>query len=363
MSRFKSLLFVFALAVQLPLASATVTYAVGTCLPKLASFPTISDAVGASPAPNVVEVCPGTYQEQVIITVPMTVEGISFENSAQAMIAVPQPAGLVTNTNNDLFDPIAAQILVLSDGVTLRNLTVDGSNNFIGFGSFVVGVFYLASSGTMSQLTVQNQNGNFNGIGVYLEGSTNHPSVTLENSNVEGFDFGGVVMETNSTSSELTATIKGNDVATTSAASDANGITIAGGVTASVSDNLIVGAPLGVETGGFGAKTLSGSRGSVSKNTIVNNGTGILVGADGVSVTSNMIRNNGFGIVVISAVAPVTGNTISQSSYGINFECVALKNIHSNTIVDDATGLFNVPISAVTSNTYSNVGAIRGGGC
>jgi hypothetical protein len=57
MSRIKSLLFSFALAAQVPLASAKATYAVGTCEPKLPSFGSIQAALNATPSPNVVEVC------------------------------------------------------------------------------------------------------------------------------------------------------------------------------------------------------------------------------------------------------------------------------------------------------------------
>jgi hypothetical protein len=63
MSRIKSLLFVLALAAQVPLASATVTYVVGTC--KNTPFKTITSALQATPPPNVVEVCPGFYFETI----------------------------------------------------------------------------------------------------------------------------------------------------------------------------------------------------------------------------------------------------------------------------------------------------------
>jgi len=53
------------------LSASTITYAVGNCRPNLASFSTISAALSAIPSPNVVEVCPGTYNEQVQITHPV----------------------------------------------------------------------------------------------------------------------------------------------------------------------------------------------------------------------------------------------------------------------------------------------------
>ena len=260
MTRTKTLLFALALGVQVPLASAKITYAVGTCEPKFPSYPTISAAVGATPPPNVVEVCPGTYNEQVVITTAMTVEGISLNNSTQAIIAVPS-GGLVNNTGEG-----AVQLLVqnVSGEVNVSNLTVDAAGNNTGL---PIGVMFQNSSGTMSHLTVQNQSGSGFGIGVFLEGGSANPSVTLENSNVQAFDDEGMVAETNSSTSELTATITGNQL-TALPNSISTGIDLVGGLTATVSGNLItVGSGTGV--------AIDGGHGSVSKNTVLNTPAGI----------------------------------------------------------------------------------------
>ena len=52
------------------------TYFVGTCQPKKPSYATISQAVSSVPAGSIIEVCPGKYPEQVVITMPLTLEGI-----------------------------------------------------------------------------------------------------------------------------------------------------------------------------------------------------------------------------------------------------------------------------------------------
>ena len=79
-----SLLFLFALAAQVPL-SAQVTNYVGSCAS--GGYATISAALATSPAPNFVYVCPGTYPEQVVITTPVTLQGIFGDNAGQAIIA------------------------------------------------------------------------------------------------------------------------------------------------------------------------------------------------------------------------------------------------------------------------------------
>src|SRR6202007_2139833 len=52
-------------------------FAVGTCKPKLPNFATISIAVSSVPPGSKIFVCPGTYAEQVVISQPLTLEGIA----------------------------------------------------------------------------------------------------------------------------------------------------------------------------------------------------------------------------------------------------------------------------------------------
>jgi hypothetical protein len=361
MSHMKSVLFLSVLAaVPLVSANAATTYAVGWCEPGLPSFETITEALGATPAPTVVEVCPGTYNEQVVITNAVALEGISVGDSAQAIIAVPS-GGLAANATTDSGQSVAAQVWVdsASGEVKLTNVTVDATGNNVPSGTDIVGVFFQNSPGTVSHFTIQNQNGNGSGVGIWLEGGSANPSVNVEDTNLQAFDDEGMVAETNSSTSELTATITGNQL-TALPNSISTGIDLVGGLTATVSGNLItVGSGTGV--------AIDGGHGSVSKNTVLNTPAGIDLETDGVSVTSNTVYNTlggyGIGIIANSAVAPVTGNTVAQSPFGILFECNAGGNVHSNTILDAVIGLYQVPIGAVGANTYYNVGTVNGGGC
>jgi hypothetical protein len=364
MARIKFLLFVLALAAQVPLASATVTYQVGGCLPKIPTFSTIQGALNASPSPNVVEVCPGTYNEQIVMGgFPVTVEGISAGNLTGATIAVPA-GGLQVSATNDFGQPMYAQVFVQSGGqeVNLTNLTIDGTgNNVTDIYVAIAGVFYLGSSGTLNHLTVQNQSGNGAGVGIWLEGGIPTAYVTVENSNVQAFDYAGIFAETNSSLNELTATIKGNymDVGLVA---NAAGILLSNGETASVSGNLI-SSDDGVVVG-------AGAGGSVSKNTIVaptvlpegQGAVGILLYGDGVPLMDNqiLIRNDGWGLFLDLTLpaAPITGNTIVGSEQAIEDDCSAGNRVHSNTILGAVIGILD---STVGTNTYYGVETISGG--
>lgn len=354
MTRIKSLLFLLALAAQVTLASATITYAVGSCKPSLHSFTTIMGALGATPLPNVVEVCPGTYSEQVVITIPVTLEGISAGNSAGSYI-VPPSSGLVANASDEFGDSLAVQVLVqnVSGEANLSNLYIGAGGQQTG-SSFIVGVFYHNSSGTMNHIAVTNQSGNGLGAAIWVDGGSNTPTVTVENSDLQRFDYAGVVVK--SYNPALTVDIKGNDV--TSSFPNANGVYLIQGGSSSVSSNLIASMAEGI--------LINGGKATISKNKVVATGVGIDIETDEVSATSNTIDDGvgfGIGILANSAVAPVTDNTIAQSNYAIIFNCVAGSNVHSNTILDAGIGLYSVPTGTVSTNTYYNVGTDSSGGC
>jgi hypothetical protein len=342
------------------LAATSTTYAVGNCKPQLRSFVHIQDALNATPPPTVVQVCPGTHNEQVTITQAVTLEGISSGDSDQAVIA-PPTGGLTANAMDDFGDSLAVQLWVdnASGPVNISNLTVDGTGNGVATcAPFIVGVFYQNASGTVNQLTSRNQKGNGCGEGVRFEGGTSNPSVTIENSSIHDFDNTGILTETNSGPSELTATIKAN-VVTNPNTSFNFGISIEGGATSTVTGNFVAGVSVGLAS--------FGGSGSISGNTVMAaNNTGIWAATDGVLVMSNKIFDTPYGISLFTSVATIQGNNIANAFVGIEFKptsCYADPNVHSNTITDVGIGIDQVPTSVTSTNTYYNVGTIKTGGC
>jgi len=104
-------------------ALATTTYLVGTCKTGLKTFSSISSALAFIPAPNTVEVCPGTYAEQVEVTIPVTIEGIAADNSAQPII-VPPANGFVANATDDFGQTLVVQVYVHNVGIFEANGSV-----------------------------------------------------------------------------------------------------------------------------------------------------------------------------------------------------------------------------------------------
>ena len=76
-------LFLFGLSLSVSSAMGA-TFYVGTC--HSGSFSTISAAVNAVPAGSVINVCLGEYDEQVIISKSLTLQGLSSQNPDEAKV-------------------------------------------------------------------------------------------------------------------------------------------------------------------------------------------------------------------------------------------------------------------------------------
>jgi hypothetical protein len=251
------------------LLSAT-TLVVGNC--KSGGYPTIQQAITAAPVGATVQVCPGSYQEQVTINKAVTLQGISSNNSDVAII-YPPPGGLTQTTNNAYGNSVAYQVLVQnsSGAVNISNIIVDGTGNQVS-GSDIAGIFYQNSSGTVNGVWAWHQSGNGFGIGIWLEGGSSSPSAILENSYVADTDFADILVETaGSPNSALTAKIMGNLLPVQSQY-NIPGILVESGATSTVTSNTLISLPL---SNGYGIVIGVGAAGSVSGNNIQNFGAGI----------------------------------------------------------------------------------------
>jgi hypothetical protein len=308
------------------------TVAVGTCT-NFPYYTTIQTAVTASPAGSTIEICPGTYAEQVTINKKLTLMGVANSQSQKAPVIVPPSGGVVANTTD--FDnsnsPIAAQILVQNTtGVVLDAIAVDGaSNGLSGCGTDIMGILFQNASGTVENVAVRNQTldpgdaGCQSGEGIFVE--TQSPStstVVVESSSVHNYQKNGITG--NDIGTSITITL--NDVQgwgpTPSIAQ--NGIQVCCGATGSVTSNLIIDdVYTGPSYGSSGIllyDTLENSGISVSKNKVGNTQLPVVLYTDefapnqygdGVTVSSNKI----FGAIDFDAIDACTnGNTITSNT-------------------------------------------------
>jgi hypothetical protein len=263
MSQIKYLLLlsVALLAVAAPRASAT-TYYVGSC--KIGSFSTISDALAATPAPDIVYVCPGTYPEQITITNPVTLAGIPSGGVNQVFITAPSTvlSGVCPTT----------QVCVVSTGpVNITNITVDGTGAKTNGSGSLAGIFYEDSSGTVNEAEVRFQQGT-DGVGIEIFQDQGPETVTVENTNIHSFTGWGILTDDDQVSAGATTKIVGNTIRGEPGAE--GGIEALGGVSLTITGNVIHG-PLAPANAACKAENCVGMwidlpyAGSITKNTIV----------------------------------------------------------------------------------------------
>lgn len=268
-----------------------------------AAFTSIQAAVAAASPNDKINVCPGTYHEQVVINKPLTVQGIQVGNDALSLI---QPGPMVPNTTSlTSGNPSAAIILV--DGaskVSLNHLTVDGTgNNLPGCGPNFFGIYFRNASGTVDDMAVRNIQlapslfGCQTGLGIFVQSNSSGKSkVDILDSSIHDYQKGAIVA--NEANTEVN--VSGNQI---------SGI----GPTAQIAQN-------GIQIG-FGAK------GTVTNNSVINHiyspctpsGCGassiniLIFQSDGTRVFNNSTGNAQVNIYYEGNRGEVTGNTIFQT--------------------------------------------------
>ena len=268
-------------------AATKVAVGPSTCQPSLVHFSTIQAAVSAVPFSATIVVCPGTYAEQVVISQPLTLQGVTDGTGNAAVITVPA-AGLVVNATSYEFGAVTTQVLVQNTvGVTVSDLTVDGTggtcvggaNRTVGLEFYHVGVAQDGVAGGKIQNVVVRNQKNSCAIG---EGIVSDTSYITINGN-ELHDIDRTAISSNSAKNYIT----NNSIQR----SHNYGIIVDGGSHSlvsgnSVSDPTYAGILL---EGGYTVAT-------VSKNTVLNTSSvGIyLLYAYQNIVTQNTVSNAGW---------------------------------------------------------------------
>jgi parallel beta-helix repeat protein len=338
-----------------------ITYQVGTCRQTLIIFPTISAAVNGVPSGSTIEICPGTYPEQVVITQPLTLEEVPGV-SGEVVIVVP-PGGL-TQTVNSWAGDFAYQVLVQSAGpVNLSNLAVDGAG--ASNQNYVAGVVYLDSSGNADHLSVRNQLGGINAVGLLAVTSGPTPqTVTVSSSVFRGFYGIGVwaisgdaVVTTNLNSNTIHAqetqlnwqidvwyyyasgTVQSNQIT-----GALNGVDVANSSSVNVTQNYFTGLTHSLVEPAY-AIQVSQSSANVTNNTIdagTDSGIFLVGSGNNSAIQHNTIGNSSGAVVgcdIVFAPPPASGFVVS-----------------SNTITDAASGLQVPSGNTTTPNNYYAVG-------
>jgi Periplasmic copper-binding protein (NosD) len=348
-------------------------YQVGGCIANLVSFTTIQAAVSSVPPGSTIQVCPGTYFEQVTISQPLTLKGADVNNLDRPVIAAP-PNGLAINVTSITGAQVAAQVLVENVSppgkVVLTGITVDGSLAEVpgcSVTAFLAGIFYASgTSGTIEDMTTRYQQLPSCGYGIWIEnGAGPNQSITVEDNSVHDMTWVGVYAVSNQTPPTLTATIKGNFV-NGQVYNQTRDIWVED-ISGALTDNVVTGGLQGISSdtgaGSGGPVTISGN--ALADISI---GVGIAIG-DGTTVTSNKISNVheafAFGGSGVSPGPTVTGNTTQNTTLVIEYNCIPNVTVKSNTFNDSTTGFDQIPSanSGLGKNTIDNIDTLQTSSC
>ena len=329
------------------------TQYVGTC--HKPSSVAINDAIKMAAAGDVIKVCPGLYDEQVIISKSLTLEGMAI--SGQGLVQVVNPAGNSESTISTVTGySLTPVIWVAAASVNVSNILVGNyatgvlcqsttpvSNLNVGF------YFGNGSSGTLNNVAA-----NIGcGAGVWLENSSDLGGgmVKVENSvlwgDLYGIFAGGGPHQVD-TAPLLLATITGNQV---EHAQDGIYIADIGGT---VSNNDVVFQ-------GFPTTPVYPYSPSV----------GISDAAPDAVVTGNRITQEVTGIAIVTANVIVTSNHILSAGgteAGIDLHCF-LGNISNNMLQirggsnhDASFGITDVPAGFAKVNHFYNTANLQSSG-
>jgi hypothetical protein len=167
------------------------------CAASDGAFTSIQTAVNLAAPGDTIFVCPGTYNEQVVI--PSSRSNLTIRGSG-AGVTIIRPNTVVQNSNSILLGvPVKAIVVVDgASGVTIASLTVDGSAADGGANptadcsvvGFYLGIFHRQSSGAVSAARVTGmRSATTCGIGIRAENA----NLLVTASFIDTYNFGAIM--------------------------------------------------------------------------------------------------------------------------------------------------------------------------
>jgi hypothetical protein len=356
-------------------ASAQVTVAVGTCDPSVASYDEIQDAVDGVPIGGIVELCPGTWRQQVHITRSLTLTGVQSGNSGLPVIA-PPAGGLVMNATGLNVGGflgnarIAAQILVTGGAnVNFSSLALDATNGVPNClpdpnnAVKPVGIYFQNASGSVTQVAAKNHanacgpwpaQGGPQGDAVLIHNTTlSSPSVSVQNSTFRNFGWMAVEAAAFPPAAVANVTVDSNTLVGPGG-TNGNGIAFFYAATGAITNNSISDAlRTGDGTGFWGILEQCVTNLTISGNTVGNTDTAIALYNYKGSICP--LGNAGMSSVT-------SNNSFNSRTAGMQI-CGSNNTVQSNTLNDNGPAgawLINDPASCQSDSNAVNFNSING---
>jgi len=318
-----------------------------------APYHNINAALAVANAGDEIQVCPGLYMEQVVLTKPLTLRGMPV-GSQKAVI---MPPGLLASRQSTIGGKfVAAGVLVDAPKVVLDSLVVNMSAaNVAGCAPAVAGVYIRDASGPLSNLEVSGAHATAppdcdTGVGLLIEGGTIGDSfgqpllgkavVTISDSTFANNQKGWIVVLGNRAIVKIRASqVLGDGAA---AVAVQNGIELTGGVKARVQDIQVRHFQTTVAGKTATGLLLFGAhKPRLRRGTITDVQTGIFDVGDGARVLDTQIGDIlSDGIVFLGQKNRALGNMIDVSSVSGVFIDGDRNTVRGGTMSDMPIGVW-----------------------
>jgi len=325
--KFKSLVLVIlcvtAIARTNAVASQTHLVSTNQMICPTAQYTSIQAAIDASLPGDVINVCPGVYDEQIVISKPVTVKGVTVNSLGIALL---QPT-VLTSTGGG--SDIAVVSVLNTDGVHLLNIGVDASkNNVSDCAPTLSAVHFLNSSGEIRNDAITGAKLTSPGACTTLSGN--------------GY---GVLLESTGAGSYWVL-VQGNSIHDYSK----EGVrAIGNGITATVTGNVITGlGPAGGYFFQFGVFIRDGAVGLIKGNQIAEGDCGTLNLNDCFNA-----RSEGVVLRAVGDGSVVDHNVISRAQSGI-FINNANKVRITNNLIGEISALDGIDAQGMSNSLLRN---------
>jgi parallel beta-helix repeat protein len=264
-----------------------------------ARFTTIQSALDAARPRATVEVCPGVYEEQLVVTKPVRLRGRPG--------AVVRPVGMVANTTSLRTGRAIAAVVVVGSRATIQGLEIDGAASGLAgceTAPLLMGVFFRGASGALRDSRVH---------GVRLDVSE------------RACDTGAAVAVQADGETPIRVTITDNVVFDYQRV----GIMVnERGARARIQRNVIMGAGPTPDLVQNGVQVGFGANARVQRNVIQNNavpsstactfdGGNLFFAADGGVIAGNLFAGNTAGLIVNGSGNRIVSNALDGMSAGV----------------------------------------------
>ncbi len=337
-----------------------------------AQYTSIQAAVNAAKQGDTINVCPGTYPEQVTVTKNLNITGVNIANQGLALI---QPANvLVNSTGLTNGSPVAATILVDgANNVNLTNLTIEAGNNQFTDNTLLVGIYYRNASGKVDSMAVRNVElqvgspGAQTGYGIFAQsGNGGSANLQVTNSSVHDYQKNGIVGQEANT----TLTVKGDALSGIGPTSNIaqNGIEFAFGCKGTADSNLVIEHFYSQCTDenncDFASSNIllfNAGNVKVTNNNLGKAQLNVAIVGTNAEVNNNVTFQAGalYGVYVIGNGNKVHDNSIFKSDTDGVYVDGAGNAVQNNTINETPTGVFQTAASTgsnISGNKFYNVG-------